>query len=498
MEYCSILDLRQDRRKEEARPAFFQDLNLDQIIERICEDWEEVKDDYYYLPENQETEEYRRGIFADVKIPEVRSALEAFRDGMKARKKAAAQKEEVEENLQKQIWHIREVGYYCKGLQDLLEGLQKSCVASKGLKQMQEYLKEYLSTLDYMQMLQDLADLQQEYAGFRVLLTYEKDRFEVSEGAGQGEYDVFLRETFPDHGKSLKSPFQAAAELSDLEMEIIKAFKKKHGEFFKKAAAFYKTYDKYMREQVMTFFREIGYYLAFLEFEEKMTEMGCDFCKPRTENNRGMEATGLYDLALACVNLAQEKEVVSNDMNYWDGESFFVVTGPNQGGKTTFARSLGQLVYFTKMGLDVPAKDANVPYFGSILTHFSVEESAETGRGKLMDELERLVPMMDDPRDNGFVVINELFTTAANYDACIMGKKVLEHFIEQGCKGIYVTHLNELAKAHPAVVSLRATLDEQKKQTFKVERSEARELAGAGTQVKKYRLTYEQIKERFA
>ena len=188
--------------------------------------------------------------------------------------------------------------------------------------------------------------------------------------------------------------------------------------------------------------------------------------------------------------------VIPNDLHNDKGERFFVLTGPNQGGKTTFARSLGQLVYFTKMGLDVPAVSANVPYFPDIQTHFSVEESVETGRGKLKEELTRLAPMMEENRKDTFVIINELFTTAASYDAEIMGKKVLKHFIGLGCMGIYVTHLQELAGSHEGIVSLRAMLDENRIQTFKIERGAAEDTACAENVVNRYRLTYEQLKER--
>lgn len=115
-----------------------------------------------------------------------------------------------------------------------------------------------------------------------------------------------------------------------------------------------------------------------------------------------------------------------------------------------------------------------------------------------MDELLRLRPMMGEEQAGAFVVINELFTTAANYDACIMGKKVLEYFIDKSCKGIYVTHLNELSKACPSVVSLRASVDENLVPTYIIQRNEAEEFAGANRQVEKYRLTYKQIKERFS
>ncbi|MBO7631747.1 MAG: hypothetical protein J6S78_05405, partial [Lachnospiraceae bacterium] len=156
----------------------------------------------------------------------------------------------------------------------------------------------------------------------------------------------------------------------------------------------------------------------------------------------------------------------------------------------------GQLIYLTKIGLDVPAVSATLPVYPRIQTHFSVEESVETGRGKLMEELVRLAPMMKDRRRGSFVIINELFTTAANYDAQIMGKRVLEHFIALGCMGIYVTHLKELTDERSGVVSLRAMLDERGVQTFEIQRGAAEDIACAANQVNKYRLTYEQLKER--
>ena len=79
-----------------------------------------------------------------------------------------------------------------------------------------------------------------------------------------------------------------------------------------------------------------------------------------------------------------------------------------------------------------------------------------------------------------------------------MGKKVLGNFISRGCRGIYVTHLKELASAHERVVSLRAMLNEERLQTFRIARSEAEESACAANQVNKYRLTYEQLKERLS
>ena len=107
-------------------------------------------------------------------------------------------------------------------------------------------------------------------------------------------------------------------------------------------------------------------------------------------------------------------------------------------------------------------------------------------------------PMMTASVQNAFVVINELFTTAANYDACIMGKRVLEHFTARQCSGIYVTHLRELAEEGGGIVSLRAMLDENGMRTFRIDRSREDAPADAGSLVGKHGLTYGQLKERLA
>lgn len=499
-DFMSFSLLGQVKINQTSRPAFFLDLNIDQIVKAVTEDWgEHVEELYYTLPESKDITDYRRAVYQDVKKEGALEAFLKFLECMKQRDLCHERKEKVEDVDQKCIWHIREVASYLEAVKVLQDTLEQVQFISTGLQELKQLVKNYMSEKEFVDMKKEAEKLYQELSSFRMLITYESDRFTIAEGAGAGEYENFLKETFPNHEKVLKSPFLSSVELFDLEWEFIKVFRKKHKDFFQTATHFYKTYKNYEKEEIGRLQTELAYYIAYLQFEQKMQEKGFEFCMPEDlETKKELSAEGLYDLALATISVEEDKEVVANDMRLEESENFFVLTGPNQGGKTTFARSLGQLVYFSQMGLNVPARAARVPYYTNILTHFSVEESVESGRGKLMDELMRLVPMMGEKETGAFVVINELFTTAANYDACIMGKKVLEYFIGNQCKGIYVTHLNELTSAHETIVSLRATVDENLVQTYHVERSEAKELAGANRQVEKYKLTYEQIKERFA
>lgn len=499
MKFESILDRRENPHKDEIRPAFLLDLNLYQIVDRISLYWgENVSSMYYYLPADAACEDYRRAVFADIRQDGLYEALCAFTERMKERREAFGQKEAVTEKLQKAVWHVREADCYCSAFRQLDQTLGRAALQSEGMLALREYLQEYTATERFVQMSEQADGILTEMEAFRLTLTYENDRiWVVQEEAGSG-YDDFLESCFPGQGRRMKSPFGVTGELTELEQELLKSFRRRNPEFFEKVEAFYKDYPEYASDTLIRFASEIRYYLSFYRFEQKMREKGYTFATPAVSREE-TEAQGLYDLALACAEGAGREEIVSNDMVYRPGELFFVLTGPNQGGKTTFARSLGQLVYFTKMGLDVPAVSARVQHFSTIMTHFSVEESVETGRGRLKEELTRLAPMMDTVHGvqrEAFVILNELFTTAANYDACMMGKRVLEHFIELGCRGIYVTHLRELAQAHPQVVSLRAMLNEQGRHTFKIARSEAGDSASAAVLVEKHGLTYKQLKER--
>lgn len=499
MTFKSILDLKESPYKKGDRPSFYLDLNINQIIDRIRVVWgEDVSGMYYYLPADEECETYRREVMRDVKLPELQDSLKDYVKAIKKYKESVATKEVVKLDAQKAAWHVTEVVQYAHALKQLLEVLQKADIRSQGMLALRESLEEYLQGSELVKMVEQAENLQKQMYGFRFKLTYDNNILIVSEDEVPGTYDAFLKESFTEPEKPMKSPYAEDPDLTILEREVLTLLQKKRPAFFKECGAFYKKYKEYVKEEYLQFAQEIVFYLSFYAFENKMRSLGFAFTAPTVDAKQNMFATGLYDLALACVNSVEGKEVTSNDVEYKAEEMFLVVTGPNQGGKTTFARSLGQLVYFAKMGLDVPALAANVHSFSGILTHFSVEESVETGRGKLQEELMRLKPMMEEQCTNAFVVINELFTTAANYDAIIMGQKVLQHFIGRECRGIYVTHLKELTEAHEKVVSMRALLDENGKQNHKIARKEAQDSAYAINQVNKHRLTYEQLKERLS
>jgi len=478
---------------------FYQDLNLDQVIDKMAVRWgKDMKKYYRYLPSSSDEVAYRRNIYGDIRKEEVYKSLIKFTEDLDVVAKLRLEKEKARIPLQKCVWHIREIGAYCSAYEALGKALESAGLSSEGMLEFLRILKEILESGGYRQLRERIDKIMAQIRQMRFIITYDKDRISVEPGTleGEGAYEEMLHEKIGKEIRHLQNPFIADPTLTELENSCLEILEKKQPKFFAEIKAASDQSEGYERPVLRRFEREIIFYLSFCTLQQDMESAGYIFSTPSSLPEKRMEAKGLYDLALALNCMSSGEEIVSNDLDYEEGERFFVLTGPNQGGKTTFARSLGQLVYLSLMGLDVPAESANVPFFPALQTHFSVEESVETGRGKLKEELVRLAPMMADHQKGTFVIINELFTTAASYDAEIMGRNVLKHFIELGCMGIYVTHLRELTKACDGVVSLRALLGDDNIPSFKIVRGEADDAACAESVVNKYRLTYASLKER--
>lgn len=520
MDFKSILDLKEPV-KGVTRPAFFLDLNADQILERITKGNRGILEYFEYFPLDEECADYRLDIYTDIRKAGLYEALLRFVTSYNEFRDIENKKKSTRIQIQKPVWHFCGMEIYTRCLLELKNALDGAELFSLGLNSLKELLNAYTGTPDFSASAQKSLKLKDSLDSLQLKADYANGRIQVSildpldaqEKKETGEalvesqsddednedleaYENFLSGISGTNEKEFVNPFSSIDELTSFEQEIVKIAAKRKPEIFKEADRLYSDKPEFEEAVFSRLANELRFYLSFYEFETGMEKKGFVFSRPCKSTDGRMNGEDLFDLALACVNSDKGKPVISNSFSFEKNELFFVLTGPNQGGKTTFARSLGQLIYFSKIGLEVPAAKAEVPYFSDILTHFSVEESVETGRGKLMEELVRLSPMMKESKGNAFVVINELFTTAANYDAIIMGQNVLKHFLDAGCHGIYVTHLKELCDIDSRIVGLSAQLDENGRQNFKILKKSVDYEGCAKNQVEKYGLGYDALNER--
>ncbi|MBQ8799501.1 MAG: hypothetical protein IJZ55_08050 [Lachnospiraceae bacterium] len=494
-------------------PDFFLDLNLNQIVKELQNNADEydIRKMFFRLPKDFETVCYRQEIYREIRGKHLEKQFDLFSRKMRETRQYLERHKGAEQKQQYQMYWFNAVSEFTDGVDLLRETLVEAKPESKGLAGLLTFVEELCGTSVWEECRKEKEKIKGMLSGLQFELSMDGTNLKVRARQREEYYFDHLKKLFPQkfsertnadgipYDYLIASPFVNNEQLGYLETEILRMYRKSRPEFFKALEQFYKKFDKMIEVEVYRIEEELQYYLTFSMFQKDMEAHGCVFSEPKVQKDgSAFVAHELYDLALARKNRWADLEVVSNSVQYREGERFFIVTGPNQGGKTTFARSLGQLVYFAMMGFTVPAESAVLPFFDNLLTHFSVEESLESGRGKLKEELVRLKPMMQEIEGNSFVVLNELFTTAATYDAFVMGQKVIRHFADQGCLGVYVTHIAELTKAGNDVVSLVALADEQdhKKRTFRVVRKEAEGIGYAGDIVDKHRLGYDELCKR--
>jgi hypothetical protein len=189
--------------------------------------------------------------------------------------------------------------------------------------------------------------------------------------------------------------------------------------------------------------RELAFYIGCLNLAGQLAQLGEPIAFPAPSSpGEGRHAfRGLYDLSLA---LTMKKEVVGNDVNA-DKKDLIVITGANQGGKTTFLRSVGIAQLMMQCGMFVSADAFSASVCKGLFTHFKREEDSTMKSGKFDEELGRMSDMVDRLKPHAMMLFNESFAATNEREGSEIARQITSALLDMKVKVFYVTHLYELA-----------------------------------------------------
>jgi DNA mismatch repair ATPase MutS len=201
-------------------------------------------------------------------------------------------------------------------------------------------------------------------------------------------------------------------------------------------------------DHVLSFFKtlrtELAFYVGCLNLHSKLVSHGMPiaFPTPLPAGQHCHDFSGLYDVSLC---LTVNRGVVGNAL-HTDHKNLVVITGANQGGKTTFLRSTGLAQLMMQCGLFVGADDFKAEICSALFTHYKREEDATMKSGKFDEELARMSEIAEHIVPNSMLLFNESFAATNEREGSEIATQIVRALLEKGMKVFYVTHLYEFAR----------------------------------------------------
>jgi len=487
------------------RPDCFGDLNLDQVVDRITAGREAYDLQPFFFTGLSDPAEvaYRLDVFRDLDGTEILECVQRFAHGMQTVRERLARADGLRYHYQRKRWFLDAAAAYVEAVEAFTGDLTNHESESAALGAVRDVLTAYVQSNAFSALKSDVRLVHDELDGIVYCTNIRGLHVEVSRYEQEPDYSAEVARTFAKFEQgavvSHRSELPVADDMDHVEERIHDLVAELHPEIFAHLDQLCERHRTFLDPTVVRFDRELQFYVSYLECIEPLRHLGLPFCYPSTSRDSKRESVvDAFDLALALQRPPVEARVVCNDIRLDGAERILVVTGPNQGGKTTFARMFGQLHHLASLGCPVPGRDAELFLPDRVLTHFEQAEDPTSSVGKLEDDLLRVRALLTRATGASVVILNEVFDSTTLQDATFLGTEILGEIARRDMLCVCVTFVDELTSLNEKTVSMVSMVDPDdiSRRTYKVLRRPADGLAYAVALAEKHGLTSARLEAR--
>jgi len=328
----------------EEAPAFFSDLNLDQIVHAVTMGKESYNlKPYFHTPLGDiQTIQYRQEIAQDFENEALMDVLKAFANEMIIVRRYLGLVDKLSYRYHRESWFLEAALVYSNAVTSLLKGMSEVDIKSNGLQAFRTYLTEYAGTTGFVSLMNEATHIKHELSKVQYNVLIKGLRVTVSRPAEtESDYSREVEDTFR-HLQQVttvkhKPLLVTGSGMSPVEAQILEFVARLYPDVFAALLSYYARNHDFVDETISTFDRQAQFYIAYLDYIARYKRMGLPFCYPSmSAEDKEVYADEAFDLALARKLSPEHVPVVCNDFHLQNKERIMVVSGPNQGGKTTW------------------------------------------------------------------------------------------------------------------------------------------------------------------
>lgn len=490
------------------RDDTLHDLALDQVFDRLAGQAPRAAA-AFTTPLGSEAEiEYRQAVFRGLEDPGLRAAVQAFLEAMAGCDRRDAAAADAHYRYEPELWHLRAVAGYVEAIEAfdtaLTDALPGAAADSEGWDRLARHLADVGASAGFAALRDEVRTLERLLAALRFNVLIRGPKVSIAPTDDEPDLGAAVTEVFSrfrhadaeDHRTAFAEP-----AMDHVQGWILERVAQVHPRVFDRLIRFVEHTRQYREPVLQRFSDEVRFYLAYLDHVAPMRAAGLPLCYPRVRaSGKELDVRQAWDLALASRLVEHDQPVVANDLRLGGPERILVISGPNQGGKTTTARLFGQLHHLAAIGCPIPGSRARLFLCDRVFTVFEREENLDTPEGRLGAEVRRLHEVFEQATDRTVIVINEAFASTALHDARILTRDVLQRISRLDALAACVTFIDELSRLNEKTVSMVSEVDpaDPTVRTFRVRRQVADGRAFAQALAAKHELTFSQIVDRLA
>lgn len=423
------------------------------------------------------------------------------------------------------LFSVKILEMYVEIMDILGEGLLKYTVTSQGLKDFCAIVRERYEGSEYQTLKQELSKMETRIGNIKsVTLGINMDGSLQAQDAGLVSINTkeYKNGSIVDKllGKGGEDSFTCMTSLSSILKTLDKhdqlAFQTTiyhclNQIFRRNVRSFEPLINKYFSgstDFLVAVLNDLRFINASMKFVFDMKDRGLSMCKPVIAPMKD-KLCSLKSAYNPMVSIrVPDSNIVTNDFDFDDNGRFYIITGPNHGGKSVFLYTVGIVQALFQLGIYVPAVSATISPVDNIFTHFPSSDENNYGKGRLEFECDKLSKILDKVNKDSMLLLDEAFSSTSGDEASYIASEVITALGIIGLRGLFVTHIHNLPmkvaefNSHPdnrsKIDNLAAQMEnkEDGKRSYKLVRTTPDGLSYAKDIAKKYGLELDKIIER--